>query len=828
MKKDDLWEELLHENNKIISVDCSEEPMVQYFEIGRTHIETTDAGRYREAADIPLSRFGYRFSLRHTGKPHVLVLSYPDDRRRFMCVNDGTSYDLTTGVVTGCRNVVSGKMKTIYNVFWPRWTDESIVFSTWGQGEPAAVASFSVYELDSLPALKIIKDQKQIDFRSFGLQYEDPCNIGMTEGTSEFSEWLDHHISYMLFTGQNRLIYPVNWYHGPIVPVKCQPCERFNTYVAPDRRMYTRSTPEPSDWVDDLLTRFDREGLRFTGSMTLLRLGRLLEGMNNDLDLVRSGADTYNNMLFDDSIQSSCNDWTAMYNPRIFPAMIDAMEKGEPYSYAYGEQSTSVYSAPIFNPLHPVVQEQVFEYFGELADKYAHHASFTGLAINFWHATFLWYGSLRAGYDDLSIGMFERETGIRTGVDPKAPDRFSRRWRYITMHCEETFIAWRCDKIHEFLCRCSDMLISRRPDLTLTLTVWNEPSARSYLDGIDASSQYGARVSDYELYRRGGLDLRLFADDPVFEISVERNSLRDRGWGTEGVTAAPEKMHMFSDFAFLDTETQEILAKGQNSSSFLFNCWVEAWGKHTFFRCDPDDSNLDVIYALPDYKASFVFRENSTYEDDTDGKFWFGSQLRITSPFPASPYDMEWLANEVAAHDTLSLTAGGLYLDKAHAAEQREFAQAYRRLPKCKFRTLETGTDPVTVRWLHHQEKTYIYAVNREPYEIGLSVSLSGDTDPIYILLAPFGLFSFELAGNTPPCGFTLDVSEDIARSYRDQAAEAVNLINTASKKNIRIPGSTALLQSLSAAVKGEHWASVRHFLSSYIIAKTRECLNKI
>jgi hypothetical protein len=237
---------------------------------------------------------------------------------------------------------------------------------------------------------------------------------------------------------------------------------------------------------------------------------------------------------------------------------------------------------------------------------------------------------------------------------------------------------------------------------------------------------------------------------------------------------------------------------------------------------------LDDIYALPDYKASYVFRENSTYEDDTDGKFWFGSQLRITSPFPASPYDMEWFANEVAIHDTLSFTAGGLYLDKSHAAEQREFAQAFRRLPKCKFRTLETGTDPITVRWLNYEEKTYIYAVNREPYEIGLSVSLSGDTDPIYIRLAPFGLFSFILAGNTLPCGFTIDVPENIADSYRKQSAEAINLLNMASGKNICIPGSTALLKSLTTAVKGEHWASVRHILASYIIAKTRECLNKI
>lgn len=825
MDKTDLWEELFDRAEKIVCVDCAEEPRIPFFEIGTTRVVTTGAGSYREAADSALSRFGYRFPLRHAHKPHVLALTYPDDKRRFMCVNDGTSYDLTTGVVTGGRNAVSRKMKTIYNVFWPRWTDESIVFSTWGQGEPAAVSSFAVYELDALPAFDLVSGQPDTEFRSFGLQYEDPCNIGMTEGAYEFSEWLDRHIKYMRFTGQNRLIYPVNWYHGPIVPVKCQPCERFNTYCAPDRRMYTRSTTDPPDWADDLLTRFDREGFRFTGSMTLLRLGRLLEGMNNDLGRIRAGADTYNNMLFDDSVQSSCNDWTAMYNPRSFPSMIKAMEKGEPYAYAYGEHSTSSYQAPIFNPLHPTVQQQVLEYFGELADKYSGHASLTGFAVNFWHATFLWYGSLRAGYDDVSIGMFEKETGIKTGVDPKASDRFSRRWRYITTHCREAFITWRCEKIHGFLCRCRDTLRSRRCNLTLTLTVWNEPSARGYLDGIDASSQYGSRVSDYELYRRGGLDLKLFADEPGFEICVERNSLRDRGWGTEGITAPPETSHMFSDFAFLDTETQTILAKASNSASFHFNCWVEAWGKHTYFRCEPDDANSDAILSLPDYRASYVFCENSTYEDDPDKKFWFDSQLRITSAFPAYPYNMEWLVSEIAAHDTLSFTSGGLYLDKAHAAEQREFAKVFRRLPKRKFNTLESNTDPVTVRWLFQEEKTYIYAVNREPYEIDLSIQFSEDIDPVVIRLAPFGLFLFILTGNTPPSGFTIALDDRISAAYREQVAIAIELLDTVSKEGIRIPGSSALSASLASAAETGRWAEVRHLLASYIMAKTGDIL---
>ena len=88
----------------------------------------------------PLSRFGYRFQIEHIGRPHVAVIRYPDDKRRYMCIMDGTCYDLTTGVFTGWAQPLSGTMLELRQVFWPRWKDCSIVLMTWGEGEPAAAA----------------------------------------------------------------------------------------------------------------------------------------------------------------------------------------------------------------------------------------------------------------------------------------------------------------------------------------------------------------------------------------------------------------------------------------------------------------------------------------------------------------------------------------------------------------------------------------------------------------------------------------------------------------------------------------------------------------
>ncbi len=151
--------------------DCTQEyPSDRYFACGETQIVETAAGRYREAEGRPLARFGYRFRAERPGRPHLAVIAYPDDRRRYMCVMDGTCYDLTAGVSTGWAQPLSGEMLRIRQVFWPRWEDCSIVFMTWGHGEPAAAASIDIYELPDLPPLAAPDDPGDGSRREFGIQ----------------------------------------------------------------------------------------------------------------------------------------------------------------------------------------------------------------------------------------------------------------------------------------------------------------------------------------------------------------------------------------------------------------------------------------------------------------------------------------------------------------------------------------------------------------------------------------------------------------------------------------------------------------------------------
>lgn len=488
----------------IFEKDCTEDTLDgNYFEIGKTTIVNAPCGSYRQASKTPHSRFGYRFQLKNKQKPHLFVVEYPDDARRFICMQNGTTYDNTTSVVCGGQYELSYQMKRLYAIYWPRWTDDSIVFTSCGVPleEPAAIKSFKIYELESLPQADLPKECLNSKNRTFGVQYEDPCNVGNSEGAFEYNDWIERHIEFMKMTGQNRLIYPINWYHGPIIPVKSQPNSRFNTLAMEDRKLYFRSAFDYQDWLEDLLTKFDRENLHFTGSLTLMRLGGLFAKWNIDQSSIENGKDTINNMLFDGKVQTAVNDWTAIFNPLMFRKWVD--RGGPAYApfeeYTYGEKHTNSYKTPLFNALHPEVERQLINYFEELGERYGSHKSLDGFQINFWHGTMLWYANLLCGYDDYSFTLFEKETGLKSNINSCDKERFSKRYEWMLANCKDEFVSWRCEKIRSLIIKIRDALRrkSKRKDLKLTLTIWNETAYPAYAHSVAYQEDITAETKQY-------------------------------------------------------------------------------------------------------------------------------------------------------------------------------------------------------------------------------------------------------------------------------------------------------------------------------------------
>jgi len=247
------------------TIDCTENhPPSKYFENGATSIFTTPIGKYRECNNASFSRFGYRFSVDKVGHPHEISVKYPDDKQRFMCIMDGTSYDLTTSVMTGFTQPLNHQMLKIEMIFWPRWKDCSIVFMTYGEGEPAAVSSIEISELDDLPPL--FQNGHQANdlgtvgpFRELAIQYEDPCGTSASEGAMNHEEWVEHIISYAKHSGQRLFLYPMAWYHGPQFPSEREFSDGMDLVVSKDekRTQYTRWITKPTEWYSPMLKRFE-------------------------------------------------------------------------------------------------------------------------------------------------------------------------------------------------------------------------------------------------------------------------------------------------------------------------------------------------------------------------------------------------------------------------------------------------------------------------------------------------------------------------------------------------------------------------------------------
>ncbi len=821
---------------RLADFDCTREYAAdRYFSTGDVTVVEGPAGRYREAAGKPLSRFGYRFRIEHVGRPHLAVIRYPDDKRRFMIVNDGTTYDLSTGITTGHAWPLSNAMREIRQVFWPRWEDCSLCFMTWGHTEPAAVASIEIVELDDLPELKIGTPRG----RELGIQYEDPCGICAAEGAMNYAEWLDRVVAYAKHTGQGLLSYPICWYHGPLFPSQREPADAFQVTVARDRKGYVAWTSRPPDWPAALLERFGREGLAFQGVLTLLRLGSLMERMNTDLDAIKAGADTINNMLWCDQVQAGTMDWTAVYNVLNYPEIVRrglGVHATDDFPFAYGEKIGMPYHAgPIFNPLHPVVQDAIVGFVAEIGRRYGQYPAFKGIAINFWAPTIIWFGSLHAGYDDTTAALFEKETGVKLPVDAKAPDRFSKRYEFLTFHCKPLWVEWRCRKIRDLICRLRDALTAGRADLTLTLNLWSEPLVPVLYGNGEPRQQLYARPNGKTIYREAGLDMDLFTDEPNIRLDLQtEGGGRDRtGFYQPRENTPTEWFHMFRDHDYLDRETLAATQSQRAPGVFIFNAWHEAWGRHKWFPCEKNDSNLPGVSEVYGKPAEGVFRCNSEYPKDG---FWWDSQARIAPAFPPPPHFMEQYAHAVAELDACRITRGGLFLDKAHSEELRGFAAAYRNLPAEKFETVGHSTDPVAVRTLAPQGdgRRYIYLVNREHYPLKIRVSLDrpaeltnladgsrvGTSTDWGVELQPYELRSFAAESGVGLTGFTVEAPAEIVAGLERDTANALEAIAATRRAGHFIAGLDRIEGDLRRCLGERRFSRLRHLLTGYHVSK--------
>ena len=816
----------------VVSFDCSKEYGSDVFFMQKgCHTVDSPLGTYLETAETPLSRFGFRFNLENIDKPHMLVLRYPEDKRRHMLINDCFSYDLSTGIFTDVEYPVSGKIGEIHNLFWARSNDMTLTVTSWGKGEPAAVFGFDIYELEGLPENKK-PECEDFATRRFGVQYEDPNGALGDLGAITPEEWCDKFIEFAKHTGQNVLVQPIHWYFGPYFDSETQPSGLLFWLSLADHNQYSIASTKAYDWITPFLDKFEEAGIDFIGGMTLMRLGNLIKNMNIDSEAIVNGADTYNNIRFDGGIMTGTNDWTRIYNPVNHERMVaEGKERWDTdvFPLAWGEVKGKG-TGPMFNPLHPEVQKQIFEYFEEISRRFGHKKAFKGISVNIWHSTLLWFSSLKLGYDDYTVSLFEKETGICVPSEPRDPERFRKRYEYLMRRNREAWIKWRCQKIRELILGARDALRKHSPDLTLYICTWKEPLKRTMFGRFNSSMQYPVFISEKEFLREGGIDVSLFAHDEGISFSTEQNHHRDRGYSTEGVELKCEESHFFHDLNYMDRSLRGDLALLDGCGAFIFDSWTEGWGDHVKKEFNKHNPYIDE--ALSKFKFGDVIFYEETLRLEPDG-YWYDSQRQITACYPTGRNYLEPFAHALAELDALYMLRGGLYLDKAHVAQISEYIRTYTKLPAEKFNTVKGTGDPVVVREKTVCGKHYVYAVNREPYDLTLRLGFErsaefktldgGDAVGNELRIPAFGLVAIVCKGENKVTSCDVIISAKHLSSIQALYSEQMLCFAAAEKCDQRIAGLTEVKAELISAYNEKRYAKLRHITKSYVAAKARE-----
>ncbi len=471
-------------------------------------------GKWRRVKDEKLSReknktvytrmpsntgfFAYKVTLDKTDAPYLIEFYYPDDKNRSIQfqINE-FPYDPeygnvwgycreSAGVTTGGIFPLSHGTKSTAILFFPARKEIMLTVSTQKQDMPAAASKIVIYEAGDMPAVRIEKSNRRLfgmyteraySFRKMLDGYiignsnapkyavpEENQSLWETYWSPEyFSMWfrtIERFTRYLRFKGENLYIAGCYQYCETNTPYA------FSSIQSMDSRM------EP-DFREIMARVFGENGIFLMAGMEIgSRFSIVNDPMAQRSDTeVAEGAETI---------------WTVN-------------EKGEQVKSRtfYGWKST------VGNVFHPLVQEAISGIVDELCQKLASYPSFKGFYfVNLPGWNFA--QNPLGGYEDYTVNLFEKETGMKIPVDKTDPERFKKRHAWLTSHAQENtaYTDWKCRKIKDIQTQLLEKVRSYRDDLKI-ISRYGPPVLEPFEGNIadyceHMKKQYGVALSLYK------------------------------------------------------------------------------------------------------------------------------------------------------------------------------------------------------------------------------------------------------------------------------------------------------------------------------------------
>lgn len=403
--------------------------------INKGKVVKKDGMTYRETGSNAWDYFAYRLHGMKPGEPYLVEILIPDNDIRGVYSgvveqlpipfpNNPDSgnrgwFNTTGSCITGKRYPLTGKEQKLRYLYFPCSQAAAVVVMNAAGGKAAAATKINIYTLKGgVPGMKMPESS-----RMFGTHYErvnqaavsgNGGNPLLRQFTMDYrrDNWYfwykicERKIKLLRFQGMNMAVEGAYMYDNGQVPIV-----RHNNNIAeaafdPLRLMIQMYR---ANGIHCLL------GFEFVSSPTL------------QVEMDKAGSQR----------QMQAGKSESIY-------FLD--RHGKPVMNALGCG---------VNFLHPAVKAACMELISAIYNNYQADGGVDGLFMvrgAWWQPTFSVLGSIpeEVGYDDLTVGIFEKETGIKLAVDANAPDRFEQRFKLLTGLHRARWMQWRAEKVQEF------------------------------------------------------------------------------------------------------------------------------------------------------------------------------------------------------------------------------------------------------------------------------------------------------------------------------------------------------------------------------------------
>lgn len=604
----------------------------------------------------------YWLPIDYPGRPHILEVEYPSDvpqtlrisilepnaNGRLAPLEVGGGFDNPEKIVTAD---AKPRLLRYRMVFWPRTSTPLLFVSNGRDRSPAVYGKIRVLGMD-----KHLHGSRPAGFESnrrllaayldrplLGENFSGEESLDLWSGRC-LHDWRTFHksgsrlVEYLQHAGFNGLMLSVLSDGSAIYPSdRLQPTPRFDTGTF----FASAQDPVRKDVVEMVMRIFDRENMQLIPTVEFAAPLPELENL-----LRRGGREA---------------EGIAWIGP-------DGKTLNETRPSRRG-------LAPYYNLLHPRVQEAALGVLRELLVRYAHHPSFSGLAVRLSAGGYAQLPGPEWGLDDATMARFERDTNIR--VPFGGENRFAHRAAMLAedQH-RRAWLQWRAAELGKFYRRAAAELAAIRPD------------ARLYLLGAD---MLGGPALEAEL--RPSLPKKTTIAASLLRVGIDARYLHDDSGKI--VLLQPKQIVPHGDLGRRAAELEIERSPDFNTCFKGFNV------PGCFFHHRSSEIQIDS------------FNAKSPFEP---GETWIVSQ-----PTPADSANRRRFVRGLAALDARVMVDGGWVLPIGDEQSLSDLTAAYRALPDVPFQTVGgeqagNASRSALCRWCLHGGRTYLYVVNDTPF----------------------------------------------------------------------------------------------------------------